>query len=94
MKMTRKEATKRLNEARMAMVDAKTREEVDKCFSKSCRLQSALYPASCANKDCRYCFLERERNLNLQRLANGVHITINGNVTINGTIIINGHEVQ
>lgn len=93
MKNTRKYAPRMITEEREAMKSCRSECEINKHFNCACHIQSTLFPATCANKDCRYCFLERERNTALELAKMGITINVSdGNVTIN--ININGKEAK
>lgn len=87
MKDTKKSAPQLINEQRRNMATCGTEVGINAHFECACRLQSGNFPASCNSRDCRYCFLERERNLALEALTINVN---GGNVTIN----INGKEAK
>lgn len=86
-------APKLINEQRRSMKSCGTEAGINAHFECACRLQGTAFPASCANKDCRFCFLEKEKNIALDMLRAGVTINVSdGNVTIN--ININGKEAK
>ena len=80
-----------LSDHRRAMKSCGDKKMIEKHFQCACALESDMHPKRCMERDCRYCFLEREKNDALDRLSLGVTINVYGG---NVKIFINGKEAR
>ena len=69
MKVTRKQAIKMLSDAKHNMNFATDETKAERCYKRACNCKSALDPFYCCSRKCETCYLTRDYNLSLRRIA-------------------------
>ena len=72
----KKSAPQIISEIKRAMKCCDNPEMIKEYFNFGCQVQSIAFPSYCGRKDCRYCFLEREKNDALKNVKMGIDVSI------------------
>lgn len=76
MREHKKSAPQLIAEIKRSMKCCNDTKMIEEYFNFGCRVQSTAFPSYCGRKDCRYCFLEREKNNALENVKMGIDVSI------------------